>query len=227
MTDDAESTRSSSLGEENLAFFGAVTASVSHELNNVISIIDQSAGLMEDLVAGARAGRPLSEEKVGQIAESVQRQTQRGLGIIRRLNRFAHSADQGQTGCDLNETLLNFGTICTRWADMKRVKLTVEPSANPVMFMISPFLLQHWLYLVVKQFLAASTPGAEIVLTVVHEETDLFITVTGSGLFTFDEVDETMTEELLRKALGSFVRVVAAEDKMKYSLHFYLQSHKS
>ena len=36
---------------ESLAFFGAINASVTHELNNVLGTIEQISGLLEDLAA--------------------------------------------------------------------------------------------------------------------------------------------------------------------------------
>jgi len=57
------------LKDEGLAFFGAITASISHELNNVIAIIDQSAGLLNDLLAGAQYGRPITNEKLERISK--------------------------------------------------------------------------------------------------------------------------------------------------------------
>ena len=42
MTGRNDQTDEQLLRERSLAFFGAITASVSHELNNVISILDQN-----------------------------------------------------------------------------------------------------------------------------------------------------------------------------------------
>ena len=54
--------------ENSLAFFGAITASVSHELNNVMSIIDQNNGLLKDLLA---VGHPISNERLERINNSI------------------------------------------------------------------------------------------------------------------------------------------------------------
>lgn len=190
MTDKPVHDATTDLHEANLAFFGAVTASVSHELNNVISIVDQSAGLLGDLVAGVSAGRPLPAEKLNQIAESMQRQTQRGLGIIRRLNKFAHSADRDQPVCDLNETVSNFGKICGRWAEMKRVRLDVLPAPQPVTARANPFLLQHWLYQVVQQFLAVSAPGGPLSISVGQDQEAAVIILRGAGSLDFEETED-------------------------------------
>ena len=89
MSSDSGDEREQLRREKDLAFFGAITASVSHELNNVISIVYQTAGLLNDLLAGAQRGRPISDERLEQIAIRIGEQTERGAAIIKRLNAFA------------------------------------------------------------------------------------------------------------------------------------------
>ena len=75
-----------------LAFFGAVTASVTHEQNNVLSVIDQTAGLLQDMIAAEREGTPINIDRLADAVRTVQAQTERSLGIIRRL-RLRSSAE--------------------------------------------------------------------------------------------------------------------------------------
>ena len=41
-----------------LQFFGKVSASIAHEIKNVLAIINENAGLLEDLTFAARKERP-------------------------------------------------------------------------------------------------------------------------------------------------------------------------
>ncbi len=134
------------LRNEGLAFFGAVTASVSHELNNVISIIDQTAGLIEDMIAGEEKGVPLSVERLAQAAVSIRKQTERGLHIIRRLNRFAHSADHAVVEYDVNEVIGNLVDLSRRLADLKRVRIDAKPYFSPLKVIGNPFSLQQMVF---------------------------------------------------------------------------------
>ena len=54
--------RNEILKEKGLAFFGEITASVSHEINNAISIINEYSGLLEDLTYTAERGENVSSE---------------------------------------------------------------------------------------------------------------------------------------------------------------------
>lgn len=149
---------------ECLRFIGAMTASFSHELNNVVSIVDQNAGLLGDLVVGARHGRPIPDERLERIAESIQRQTGRGLELIRRVNIFAHSADAARTEFDAAATLSNLAGLCDRLCDMKRVSLVRRIPETPVMVTNCPLLLQMLVYRILVHLLADSNPGDAIEL---------------------------------------------------------------
>ena len=76
-----------------LHFFGALTASVTHELNNVLGTIDQISGLLEDMAASASNNQTVSIENLNSLSEKINRQTERGIALIKQLNTFAHSAD--------------------------------------------------------------------------------------------------------------------------------------
>ena len=48
-----------------LQFFGRIMANVSHEFNNVITIIGELSGLLRDLAGLAERGRPLPRGQAG------------------------------------------------------------------------------------------------------------------------------------------------------------------
>ncbi len=150
---------------DSLAFFGAVSASVSHELNNVISIIDQTAGLIEDMIAGEERGVPISIERLGTASATVRKQTGRGLDIIHKLNRFAHSADLPLVEFDINGVLTNLVGLTQRLASLKRSELEFKPSAEAPRITGNPFLLQQILFSAIRLLLTAVEPNDKIVLT--------------------------------------------------------------
>jgi signal transduction histidine kinase len=142
--------------DDGLAFFGAVTASVSHELNNVISIIDQTAGLLQDMIAAENKGIPINIERLSTAVGTVQKQTQRGLDTIGRLNRFAHSTDEGHVEFDPAEVLGNLVELCQRLAGLKYARLQLRPCAERLKMVGNPFLLQAVVFLSIRTALDAA-----------------------------------------------------------------------
>lgn len=141
--------------DSSLAFFGKVTASVSHELNNVIAIVDQTGGLLQDLVIGEERGIPLSVERLSQAVTSIRKQTARGLSIIQRLNRFAHSSDFPLTDFDMNEVVDNLVALTRRLADLKRIQLEFKPYPMALNIRSNPFLMQQVIFSVIGIMLAS------------------------------------------------------------------------
>lgn len=151
--------------DDSLAFFGAITASVSHELSNVIAIMDQTTGLLEDRLAGAQEEIRITREKLETIVTSLQKQAMRGLDIIKRLNRFAHSTDHIRQTFDIGETLQNLIRLIGRLATTKGVTLETRLPATPIAIENNPFYLQQAVFAAVKAVLVHAQPGDVVTIS--------------------------------------------------------------
>jgi signal transduction histidine kinase len=211
--------RSPSGPKKSLAFFGAVTASVSHELNNVISIIDQSAGLMEDMIIGEEKGIPLSVERLSETVASIQKQAGRGLKIIQRLNRFAHSSDFPVTEFDLNETVSNLVELSRRLAGLRRADTEYTPVPVETKITGNPFLLQQALFEIIMILLGSAERGD--IITVKASSTDSGAAIEASLPRQFDiPEDRLATVEEMAEALEGELTHGVGEDvtSMKISI---------
>ncbi len=78
---------------DSLAFFGQVNASISHELKNIMAIISETAGLLNDITDMASDGKPMDAELLQSSTRSIMEEIHRGFKTIRQMNRFAHCVD--------------------------------------------------------------------------------------------------------------------------------------
>lgn len=131
------------IGESGLQFFGKMTASISHEIKNVLAIINEHAGILEDLVLMEDRGVPLDPEKVGGVAKRVAVQIQRADGIIKKMNKFAHSVDRSEASIDICEVVSLVASLSERFALNKGVTLELRPSDRPVTLNTHPFYLEN------------------------------------------------------------------------------------
>lgn len=115
-----------------LKFFGAVTASVSHELKNRLAIINEQAGLLKDLVHMAERGRPLDPERLERLSEGVAKQVALGDDLLRHMNRFAHSVDAAEGPTDVAGAMACVAALARRNADRRQVKLEVRTAEVPL-----------------------------------------------------------------------------------------------
>ena len=90
-----------------IAFFGRIMANVSHEFNNIITVISELAGLLKDLTLMSQKGREIPPEKLASISENISRQVARGKNLITHMNRFSHSSDEPVTRVDAGQIVEN------------------------------------------------------------------------------------------------------------------------
>jgi C4-dicarboxylate-specific signal transduction histidine kinase len=114
-------------GSDALAFFGGVCAAVSHELKNVLAVINEQAGLLGDLSCMAARGMPLDPDRLAAVAACLQKQVCRGDAILTDVSRFAHTADPAPRPLPLGEAACLAVSLCQRRAAMRQVALTATP----------------------------------------------------------------------------------------------------
>ncbi len=201
-----------------LQFFGKMTASISHEIKNVMAIINESAGLLEDYGMMADKGIPIDPEKLKVVSGRVSKQIHRAEGIIRNMNSLAHSVDESLKSVELGETLkLSIG-LAQRLADMKSVKLDLQPPRDIVTIITSPFHLLNILWQVLDFAMGASGEGKTVKFTV--ETGPASVNIRFSGLEAISTLSEavfpTEREEALLQILGG--RILMDEKARKIEL---------
>ncbi len=154
---------------ESLEFFGRITASVSHELNNVMSIIDQTSGLLDDLLFAAEQGQSIPVDRLKTIYEKLSVQTDRGVRIIKRLNSFAHSVDDPLKEVELNQLVDTFARLMQRLTGLKKVDLVVEKHPLPLKAETNPFVLQMIFYTLIQGSLNDNAVGGNLCLRVYED----------------------------------------------------------
>jgi signal transduction histidine kinase len=157
-----------------LHFFGNMTASISHEIKNALAIINENGGLLGDLVLLMEKGRPLDPERLKTMSGNIRRQVQRADDIIRRLNRFAHSAHEPATSIDVRE-IFDFTTaLAARLATMKGVSMTIAPGP-PVQMEVRPFQLENLLWLCLKHLFVVTEVSQSVEFAVEESGADILI----------------------------------------------------
>jgi len=158
------------IAETGLQFFGRISASISHEIKNVLAIVNENAGLLEDLTLMADRGKPIDPARLKMMAETVKKQVSRADGIIKNMNRLAHSVDQTVTTVELDQTIELIIALTARFAAMRGVKVDLHLPASPLTIPTAPFFLMNLLCLCLD--FSMSTSGDENRVELVVEETE-------------------------------------------------------
>jgi C4-dicarboxylate-specific signal transduction histidine kinase len=164
-----------------VAFFGRITAAFTHEMKNVLAIIKESAGLMEDLLAlSQNAAFPHQERFVRSLA-TIEAQARRGIALSNRLNRFAHSPDAAVATVDLNEMLEQIVFLSERFARLKGVTLSLHPYAGPLAVITSPVGLQMTIFGFLECCWEGMAGGGNIALSVAQNGSEAVISFACQG----------------------------------------------
>jgi signal transduction histidine kinase len=174
-------TESIDLSRKKVLFFGRIMANVSHEFNNVITVISELAGLLKDLSLMAQKGREIPTEKIISISENISRQVVRGKRLITHMNRFSHSTDGPSATVDLAGTVENMQVLTDRLFKCRRSSIVFSPPAEPYSLDTDPFELRRILFACLERFLDA--PSSEVSVTMHRAENggEYVLQITGQG----------------------------------------------
>jgi hypothetical protein len=152
-------------GYDSLAFFGRVNASISHELKNVMAIISETAGLLNDLSEMARKGTAIEPDMLTSSTDSIIEEIQRGFMTIRQMNRFSHSIDNPAGAIDLQEMLDLIRHLAGYLAYAGKINLNLGDGDAPIV-QTRPFILQALVYQAVVQAFQETGPGAALDISI-------------------------------------------------------------
>jgi signal transduction histidine kinase len=168
-------------------FMGKITAATTHDMKNVLAIIKESAGLMEDLLALQKDLPAQLQERLSRVANNINQQVQRGVDLATRLNAFAHGPDQTIAEVDLNLVADQVICLSQRFARLKNVSLKALTQNRPVILVTDPLKIQMLIFECIDLLLSAVETKTTISLQPV-QRTD------GSVMLEFSS-EETKQEE--------------------------------
>ncbi len=149
------------MNTENLKFFGKVNASISHELKNILAIISETAGFLNDLAELAKQGKELKLSLLESCSNSIVEEIQRGFTTIRQMNRFSHSVDVPVMEVDLMETLELMAGLSGFLSFASHVRIE-NKDKDIKTISTCPFLLQHLIYQILCFAYESAGPTGEI-----------------------------------------------------------------
>jgi signal transduction histidine kinase len=192
-----------------LAFFGRVSASISHEIKNTLAIINETAGLLEDLTLLAGKGIPLSAERLRRLSVTIQEQVDRADKIVKKMNRFSHSTDQTVQSVNIYETTVFVTELCDRLLHTRNLTVNVAPPENPVIVSSSLFYLEHMIWACIDFIMKVAGTGKTITITIekLTSGAQIRLNSLGAPLKTSQEIFPSGAEKALQETLDAEIRI--------------------
>jgi len=146
-----------------VAILGKVTAGLTHELKNVLATINESTGLMQDILSGSDE-HVRHTDQLKRALGSIQRQIDRGADITNDFNAFAHCMDKETGLMTANGAIELVVFMMHRFARTSQIELLLEPLRKDASFTVNPIRLLTVLCTCVDFFLTKYVGAKEIVL---------------------------------------------------------------
>jgi len=141
-----------------MAALGRLSAGVAHEINNPISIINEKAGLLKDLLLMSREMPP--RDKLTELVDSVLRSADRCGSITHRLLGFAKHMEVRRETIDLDSLLIDVLGFLEKEAAYRNIEVTFAfPETPPRIVSDRGQLQQVFLNIINNAFAAVDDHG--------------------------------------------------------------------
>ena len=148
------------------AFLATMTASATHEVRNVLAIIKESAGLIEDMVHVFGKRGTLDREKVYRTVDRIDAQVKRGADLLTNLNRLSHTLDLDLATVELNTEVEQVAFLSQRFARKKGHRVVAQLMEGEAHTVVHPLHLHMALFAAMECCLEELPDGAAITLSV-------------------------------------------------------------
>ena len=182
------------LTQSGLQFFGKMTSSISHEIKNVLAIVNENAGLLGDLALMADRGAAIQPQRLIDMSQTVMKQVRRADAIVKNMNRLAHSVDESPQAIELNDILEMLVALSDRFASMRAVAVRLKRNEHPVKLRTSAFFLLNLLWLCLDFAMDAANKDKIVELVAQKSEADIQVCFKGLDGLAGPPVREFPTE---------------------------------
>lgn len=171
-------------------FFGKVTASVAHDLQNVLAIVKETSGLIQDILQISQNTLPPEvTEKLTRSNLSIQKQISRGVSITSGLNGFAHTADSAQENIDVMLVLKRVIFLTQRIFQHQAINIKIEDCDTLPTTLTDPLIFQMLIFNSI-QFLGAFAAKQSVLNIRVNNKTDINIDINHDTDHTTDSSEQ-------------------------------------
>ncbi len=180
---------------KSLSFAGKIIAGVTHEINNVLAIINETTGLMEDILSISRDDSIQHIDRLEKSIPKIYEQTKRGVKLTKNLNRFAHGFDIPETDVDLNRVLEQIIFLSNRFARNKVVTMEFKHPDKEYITFTNPVMLQIILHKSMELFWENIPGGGKLDFSIHGSVEGTAITIIYKG-------NEKVNEEIVSNVLA-------------------------
>ncbi|MBI4685700.1 MAG: HAMP domain-containing histidine kinase [Nitrospirae bacterium] len=179
MRNDADET----INVSHFKFIGKILSVFTHELNNHLAIIKESAGLMEDILSLQKPSQQQAIEESLKIANSIGAQINKTSWLCKQLNNFGHRMDNTYSAFNVNKTLEELLILINRSANQSKINFAKDFQEDIPSIYNNPAKLQFLIFCLVDSYLKQLSKDSTIVFKTSHKDKAVKISIIPEGRF--------------------------------------------
>lgn len=200
---------------EQLRFIGKVLSVFTHELNNHLSIIKESAGLIEDTLRLQKSSGKYDIEESLKIIQSIENRIGKTAWICKKLNGFGHRMDRVLSTFSVNESIEELLILVSRVANQKKVSFEKDFDEDMPQISSDPAKLQFVVFCLIDKNLKRLDKDSSLIFKTTYSGDSIRISIIPKGDFIESGEREICPEDISQYVIeqldGSIIK--NAEDK--------------
>ncbi len=212
------------LRDSQLAALGKLLAGYTHELKNHLAIINESSGLMDDLLEMSEGGDDKLHERFKKIIVTIGERISQANTMAMYLNRVAHRMDVPASTFNVNDLLIEELALMNRFAAMKQISFELNLQEDIPSVYNNPSLLQFMIFSLVNELLETLESGSAIRFFSSMREQNIEIIIVSDGAVS--NCDELVGSDQMFQILNfaaekmniGFNRQVFGDERLEFTL---------
>lgn len=192
------------LRDSQLTFLGKLLAGYTHELKNHLAVINESSGLMDDLLEMSEVGDEKLHLRFKKIIGTIGERISSANTMAMYLNRVAHRMDFPLSQCNVNNLLIEELALIERFGAMKNISFDKHLQKEIPSIHCNPSLLQFIIFSLVSELIEKIASGTVIQFfsDIKGENIEICIESAGPFIGSGEMIDSRKMSEILDFACG-------------------------
>ena len=210
--------------KEMLQYFRTMLLSYSHEAKNVLAVINENAGLMDDYILMAQKGKSLNLERLSSLSATIRKQVIRLNGLITDVRQAAEGIENNTQEICLVNHARQVSELLSKKAATRTIRFEVCAREEPILIHARPVLLLHMLWICLDYAMGVSKQGSQIGLTLEKRTTDAVVLISGIDGLESATITTIMPDEQ-RNAVLSALNADLKVDENEKTVMLTIRNH--
>lgn len=179
-----------------LRFIGKILTTVSHEFNNHLATLKESAGLADDILHARHLADKVKFEELSKLMQSVANKIQQTVLIVGSMSYFGGNLGHASVEFDVNILMDELLTLASKIASPKLITVGRNYDRTIPRITNDPFLVQFLVFALLDNLISCHEGNSPVTITTDHTRSSVII-----GIVSEREPSESAQEALWPSAV--------------------------